>query len=73
VIKLAKDQLRLTGCRARAERAQLHHTTCRLIAFGVLARARHARQLSLDKLKRQLSFKGHAYALPALKRLQSAA
>jgi putative transposase len=73
VIRVCKDQLALTGCQARAEKAQQHHITCCLVAFCVLERERHDRQLSIYKLKRQLSFKGCSHALPALDRLRSAA
>src|ERR671936_39914 len=58
IIKVCKAQLSLTGCQARSEQAQLQHITCGLIAFCVLAWERHARNLSLYKLKRQLSFRG---------------
>jgi putative transposase len=73
VIRVCKDQLGLTGCRARSERAQLHHMTCCLVAFCVLERERHERQLSIYKLRRRLSFQGHSLVLPALERLRSAA
>jgi putative transposase len=73
VIRVCKDQLGLTGCQARSERAQLHHMTCCLVAFCVLERERHDRQLTIYKLKRQLSFKGHDFLLPALERLKRAA
>ena len=73
VIRACKDQFSLPGCQARAERAQLHHLTCCLVAFCVLERERHDRQLSLYNLKRQLRFKGRSSALPALERLRSAA
>jgi putative transposase len=73
VIRVCKDQLGLTGCQARSERAQLHHMTCCLVAFCVLERERHDRQLTIYKLKRQLSFKGHGFSLPALERLKRAA
>src|SRR5918999_330179 len=73
VIRACKDQFSLSGCQARSERAQLHHLTCCLMAFCVLERERHDRQLSLYNLKRQLSFKGRSYALPALERLRSVA
>src|ERR687896_1480918 len=71
VIRACKDQFSLSGCQARSERAQLHHLTGCLIAFCVLERERHDRQLSLYNLKRQLSFKGRSAALPALERLRS--
>jgi putative transposase len=73
VIRVCKDQLALTGCQARSERAQLHHITCCLIAFCILERERHKRGLSIYKLKRQLSFQGRSLALPALERLRRAA
>jgi putative transposase len=73
VIRVCKDQLGLTGCQARSERAQRHHFTCCLLAFCVLERERHDRQLSIYQLKRQLSFTGRGYALPALERLKGAA
>ncbi len=73
VIRVCKDQLRLSGCQARSEQAQWHHITCCLVAFCVLERERHVRGLSIYKLKRQLSFKGRSFALPALERLRSAA
>jgi putative transposase len=73
VIRVCKDQLSLTGCQARSERAQLHHITCCLVAFCVLEWERHERQLSIYQLKRQLSFKGRSLALPSLERLRQAA
>jgi len=73
VIRVCKDQLGLTGCQARSERAQQHHIACGLVAFCVLERERHDRQLSIYKLKRELSFKGRCYALPPLERLRRAA
>jgi putative transposase len=73
VIRVCKDQLGLSGCQARTERAQLHHMTCCLMAFCVLERERHAQGLSIYKLKRQLSFQGRAVVLPALERLRRAA
>jgi putative transposase len=73
VIRVCKDQLGLSDCQARSERAQRHHFTCCLIAFCVLERERHARHLSIYTLKRQLSFRGRSLALPALERLRSAA
>jgi hypothetical protein len=72
-IRVCKDQLGLTGCQARSERAQRHHLACGLVAFCVLERERSDRQLSLDKLKRQLSFKGRSHTLPSLERLRRAA
>jgi hypothetical protein len=39
----------------------------------VLERERHDRQLSIYKIKRQLSFQGRSVALPALERLRQAA
>jgi len=73
VIRVCKDQLGLTGCQARSERAQRHHVACCLVAFCVLERERYDRQLSIYKLKRQLSFKGRSHALPSLERLRQAA
>jgi putative transposase len=73
VIKVCKDQLRLTGCQARSERAQRHHMICCLVAFCVLERERHERHLSIYKLKRQLSFRGPSVVLPALERLRRTA
>ena len=73
VIRVCKDQLGLTSCQARSERAQLHHITCCLVAFCVLERERHDQQLTIYKLKRQLSFKGRGVPLPALERLKRAA
>ena len=73
VIRVCKDQLGLNGCQARSERAQRHHLTCCLVAFCVLERERHDRQLSIYKLKRQLSFQGRALALPVLEQLKRTA
>jgi hypothetical protein len=73
VIRVCKDQLGLTGCQARSERAQLHHVACCLVAFCVLERERHAQDLSIDKLKRRLSCQGRSFILPALERLRSTA
>jgi putative transposase len=73
VIRVCKDQLSLTGCQARSERAQQHHFTCCLVAFCVLERERHDRHLSSYQLKRQLSFRGPSVVLPALERLRTAA
>ena len=73
VIRVCKDQLGLTSCPARSERAQMHHVTCCLIAFCVLERERHALQRSIYKLKQQLSFQGYSLVLPALERLRSTA
>jgi hypothetical protein len=73
VIRACKDQLGLTGCQARSERAQWHHITCCLVAFCVLEREKHERGVSIYKLKRRLSFKGRSVTLPALERLRSAA
>jgi Transposase DDE domain len=73
VIRVCKDQLGLSGCQARSERAQLHHIACCLVAFCVLERERHARGLSIYKLKRRLSFQGRSMSLPALQHLRSAA
>ena len=73
VIRVCKDQLGWTGCQARSARAQLHHFACCLAAFCVLERERQDRHLSIYKLKRQLTFKGRSWALPALERLKRAA
>ena len=73
VIRVCKDQLGLSGCQARSERAQRHHITCCLVAFCVLERERHDRCLTIYKLKRQLSCRGRTLALPALERLSRAA
>jgi putative transposase len=73
VIRVCKDQLGLTGCQARSERAQMHHMACCLVAFCVLERERQAHQLSVYKLKQQLSFQGRSLALPTLEQLTSAA
>jgi Transposase DDE domain len=69
VIRVCPDQLGLTSCQARSERAQLHHRLCCLVAFCVLERERQAQGLSLDKLKRHLSCQGRIVVLPALERL----
>jgi Transposase DDE domain len=73
VIRVCKDQLGLSGCQARSERAQLHHITCCLVAFCVLERERQDRGLTIYKLKRQLSYQGRMLALPALERLSRVA
>jgi len=73
VIRVCKDRVGLTSCQARAEQAPMHHVTCGLVAFCVLERARHAQQLSVYKLKQQLSFHGRSFVLPALERLRSTA
>jgi putative transposase len=73
VIRVCKDQLALTGCQARSERAQRHHVVCCLLAFCILEWERQKRGLSVYNLKRQLSFQGHSLALPALERLRRAA
>jgi putative transposase len=73
VIRVCKDQLGLSGCQARSERAQVHHVACCLAAFCILERERHDRALTISKLKRQLSYQGLTLALPALERLRQAA
>jgi Transposase DDE domain len=73
VIRACQDQLGLSGCQARSERAQLHHMTCCLVAFCVLEWERHDCQVSLYQLKRRLSFKGRSMVLSALERLRSTA
>jgi hypothetical protein len=73
VIRVCKDQLSLTGCQARSERAQQHHIMCCLAAFCVLEHESHARGITIYQLKRRLSFRGHSIVLPALAQLRSAA
>jgi Transposase DDE domain len=73
VIRVCKDQLAFTGCQARSERAQMHHVACCLVAFCVLEQERQAQQLSIYKLKQQLSFQGYSLLLPTLERLREAA
>jgi putative transposase len=73
VIRVCKDQLGLNSCQARSERAQLHHLTCCLVAFCVLERERHARSITIYKLRRYLSCHGRTVRLPALERLRQAA
>jgi hypothetical protein len=73
VIRVCKDQRRLTGCQTRSERAQRHHIVCCLITFCVLERERHDRVVSIYQLKRRLSFQGPSAVLPALERLRSVA
>ena len=70
VIRVCKDQLGLTGCQARSDRAQQHHMACCLVAFCVLERERHDRHLSIYQLKRQLSFKGRSLVLLAVERIE---
>jgi Transposase DDE domain len=73
VIRVCTDQVTLTGCRARSQRAQLQQIACCLSAFCGLERERHDRQLSIYKLTRQRSCKAQSCALPALELLKSAA
>ena len=73
VIRVCKDQLALSGCQARSDRAQQQHAACCLVAFCVLEHERHDRHLSIYQRKRQLSFKCCSYALPSLDRLRRAA
>jgi Transposase DDE domain len=73
VIRVCKDQIRLTGCQARSARAPLHHIACCLTACCVLERERHERGLSIYKLKRALRCGAWSIRLPALERLRSAA
>jgi Transposase DDE domain len=73
VIRVCKDQLGWNGCQARSERAPLHHLTCCLVAFCVLERERHDRNLTIYKLKRELSCQGRTVGLSALERLRQAA
>jgi hypothetical protein len=73
VLRVGKDELGRSGCQARSEQAQRHHSSCCLVAFCVLERERHARGLTIYKFKRQLSFKGCSVVLPVLEQLRSAA
>jgi putative transposase len=73
VIRVCKDQLGLTGCQARSERAQQHHFICCLVAFSVLERERQDRGLTIYKLRRQLSCHGPRVVLQALERFRQAA
>jgi Transposase DDE domain len=73
VIRVCKNQLGLTGCQARSERAQQPHILCCLTAFCVLEGARRDRGTSIYQLKRCLSVRGRSVALPALERLRQAA
>lgn len=73
VIRVCQDQLGLSGCQVRSERAQRHHLTGCLVAFCVLERARYDRSLTSDTLKRPLSCQGRTIELPALQRLRQAA
>jgi hypothetical protein len=72
LIRVCKDQLGQARCQARSAPAQ-QHIACCLSAFCVLERERHDRQRSIYKLKRLLSCRGQAYALPALELLKRAA
>jgi hypothetical protein len=72
VIRVCKDQLGLTGCQARSDRAQQRHMACCLVAFCVLERERHDRHLSIYKLKRQLNCKAPSCVIPTLERLKRA-
>ena len=73
VIRVCKNQLGLSGCQVRSERAQVHHVTCCLVACCVLERERYAQGLTIDQLKRQLSCRGPTLVLPALERLRQTA
>jgi hypothetical protein len=73
VIRVCQDQLGVTGCQARSERAQPPHSGCGVVACCGLEQARQARGLSIDTRKRLLSFKGRSIALPTLERLRRAA
>jgi hypothetical protein len=73
VMSVCKDQLGVSGCQARSERAQVHHVTCCVVAFCVLERERQDQGLTIDHLTRQLSCHGRTLALPALERLRQAA
>jgi DDE superfamily endonuclease len=68
-----KDQLGVTGCQARSERAPLQHFPGCVVACCVLERARQDRGLTIYKLKRQLSCHARTVALPALERLRQTA
>jgi putative transposase len=70
VIRVCKDQFRLSGRQARSERAQRHHIACCLAAFCVLERERHDRGLSIYKRRRALSCHGRSISLPALEQLR---
>jgi hypothetical protein len=73
LMRACQAPLGLARCQARSARAQQPHIAGCLRAVCGLARERHERQLSRDKLKRLLSFTGPSYALPALERLKRAA
>jgi putative transposase len=73
VIRVCKDQLGLSGCQARSVRAQRHHLSCCLVACCVLERERLDQGLTIYKLRRQLSCRGHTLVLPALERLRCTA
>jgi hypothetical protein len=68
VIRGCQDHLGLTGCQARSARARRRHIACGSVALCVLERERHERGRSIDKLKRQLSFRECARALPTCSR-----
>lgn len=70
VIRVCKDQLGLSGCQARAERAQPHYVIYCLVAFYTLERESDEREHSICKLKCHLSFQGYSLALSALDRLK---
>ena len=72
-MRVCKEQLGLSGCPGRSARAQLHHISGCLAAFGVLERERQDRRLSSYKLTRLLRCQGPSVALPALERLRAAA
>jgi hypothetical protein len=73
VIRVCQDQLGLSGCQARSERAQRHHMSCCLVAFCVLERECHMRGLSMYKLTRRLSCQGRTVVRPALEQLKQTA
>jgi Transposase DDE domain len=73
VIRACKDQLGLTGCQARSERAQLHHMLCCLVAFCVLEWERQAQGLSPYNLRRHPSCLGRTVMLSALELLRQTA
>jgi hypothetical protein len=73
VIRVCQDQRGLTGCQARSKRAPRPHISCCGLAFGVLAREKPARGISLYQRKRRLSCQGRSVTRPALERLKRAA
>jgi hypothetical protein len=72
-MRVCREQRALSGGQARSERAPGPHITCCVVACCVLEREWQDRSLTIDKLKRQLSYHGRTRTLPALERLQLAA